>query len=440
VRSGSWRKQTHAITPDTEEGAEEKEEGAEEKEEGNEVGTKTSMQTSPTKTAMTWGGITMLLVGTLFFLVPDGLSAWAGSIVDFIRGWLTIFLVQPWFLVAALLMYGPLALIFVVRRLVRGQFKTDPTSKETGILAGVFLLLALIYPAHQAGDLAWMLVPLWALAALEFSDELVFISTRRWEIILASAIAFIFIVFIWLNLISIPSLFNNSTHVESSIILAVQNLLKSIGVVFNGVVISRILIMLGALVLLILSMLLVTTIWETKVTQLGIGWGGTIALLLYTVNAGICASGLRIPYSVEMWQPSPQFVQADLMLKTIDHLSDWRKGHIDSLEIFVETSANTPAVAWLLRDWKVTQVDAVSAADSPDLVILPEGYEGTLTSEYRGQDFVIKKTPIWYGLSMDDWLRWIAFREISERSENLVLWARNDLFPDPGASSNTSTP
>jgi len=431
LHRGSWRQKKDARFT----------EGIEEPARKTDENRSTSgLQTNPMKTILTWGGATMLSIGTLFFLAPAGASAWAGSIVDFIRGWFTIYLVKPWFILAALLLYVPMAVIFAVNRFWRRGFKLDTTSKEFGILSIVFLLIALFYPAHQVGDLAWMLVPLWILASLELSELLVFTSSGKLEIFLASAMTFIFIIFLWFNMISIPSIYNNSILVDSPIIKSLQNLLLKIGVTLYGLLLSRLLIMVGALVLLILIMLLVSTIWDIRVARSGIIWGGTLALFLYTISSGMNAAGLRDQNSAELWQAAPQFVQADLFVNTIKDLSDWKQGHIMSLNITVESSSNTQAVTWLLRDWHVTQVDSLSAVSSPDLVILPKGLDVKLTSAYRGQDFVYKRSPIWDGLNLADWIKWLAFRQIPEQSEDLVLWARNDLFQDAGLNTNTSTP
>ncbi len=47
----------------------------------------------------------------------------------------------------------------------------------------VALLLALFYPAHQVGDLAWMLIPLWSLAALELAHSSHVLPEERREVL-----------------------------------------------------------------------------------------------------------------------------------------------------------------------------------------------------------------------------------------------------------------
>lgn len=369
------------------------------------------------RTTVVWGAASLLLVGTMGFLVPNGLSAWAGSIAEFIAGWGTPGIVPLWSLPVTLLVYLPLGLILGLIGLVRGIFKRDQVAKTLGILAGVFFFLALVYPAHKTGDLIWMLVPLWGLAAIELGRYLESNLLKSPEIVIATLVTFIFMVFIWLDLVSISSSFNDPAILK-----------------------SRLFLLLGAFLVLILCMLLFSALWNERIAWLGIIWGGTIALMLYTVSAGFNATGLRSPFSAELWQPSAQFVQADLLKNTVVELSTWRRGQTKDLEITATNDLNSPALQWLLRDWHVEQVDALSLETSPELVVLPQGVELKISSAYRGQNFIVSKKPIWEGLTLDGWLRWIVYRKIPEQTESVVLWARNDLFLDGGAVLDSAAP
>jgi hypothetical protein len=314
-------------------------------------------------------------------------------------------------------MYVPLALILGVIGFVRGSIRRDHVLKPLGIMTGIFFLLALVYPAHKTVDLVWMLVPVWSLAAVELSRYLEYDLVKKPEIAISMVITFTFMVFVWLDLVSISSSFNDPVILR-----------------------SRLFLLLGALLILILSMLLVAALWNDQVAWCGIIWGGTIAFMLFTVSAGLNAAGLRSPYSAELWQPSAQFVQAELLKKTVIELSTWRRGQTKSLEITATNDLNSPALQWLLRDWHVNQVDALSLETTPELVILPQGVELKISSAYRGQNFVLSRKPVWEGLPLDGWLRWIAYRKIPEQTESVVLWARNDLFLDGGAALDSSTP
>jgi hypothetical protein len=53
-----------------------------------------------------------------------------------------------------------------------------------------------------------------------------------------------------------------------------------------------------------------------------------------------------------------------------------------------------------------------------------------LPSAYRGQDFTWRQRPQWEILQGGDWLKWFVFRQLPLENETVILWARDDLFPD----------
>jgi hypothetical protein len=58
-----------------------------------------------------------------------------------------------------------------------------------------------------------------------------------------------------------------------------------------------------------------------------------------------------------------------------------------------------------------------------------------LPSAYRGQDFIWRQPPMWDGIQSPDWIRWLVYRQLPRETETIILWARDDLFPD--ARENT---
>jgi hypothetical protein len=58
-----------------------------------------------------------------------------------------------------------------------------------------------------------------------------------------------------------------------------------------------------------------------------------------------------------------------------------------------------------------------------------------LPAAYRGQDFTWRQTPAWEQLQNPDWIRWLVFRKFPREEqtilkETIILWVRDDLFPD----------
>jgi len=175
--------------------------------------------------------------------------------------------------------------------------------------------------------------------------------------------------------------------------------------------------------------------WSTEGARLGVAWGGTAFLVAFTLGASTGAGGLRQPLTAELWSPSPQTAQADLLQKTLDDLSDWNKGHVESLPVTV-VGLDSPALRWLLRDWEVKEVNALSPAGSPALVIASQGMELNLSAAYRGEDFVWYQSPNWDEALPEEWLRWFVYRQMPQQKESLTLWARGDLFFDSGETTS----
>jgi hypothetical protein len=67
---------------------------------------------------------------------------------------------------------------------------------------------------------------------------------------------------------------------------------------------------------------------------------------------------------------------------------------------------------------------------APSLLITPIMDDPGLPSTYRGQDFLWRQRPQWEIIQGADWLKWIVFRQLPMENETVILWARDDLFPD----------
>jgi len=389
-----------------------------------------SLNTEHWKTALAYLLGTLLLGGSLFLLAPNGLSALVASLLAFVKGWWTPSGERIIHLLGALVAYQLMALIFGLLALVGGirPGRRCPEPVEgccagkdrlvigLGLWAGVALLLALVYPGRQVADLAWALIPLWALAALELSRYTKMERIGAWELAGVTTLTVSILVFAWMNLAGVAGQAFTSPLAQ-----------------------TRLLLLLGALLLLGLSLTLVGMGWSLDLARQGAVWGSALFLAAFTLGAATGAAGLRRPLTAELWSPAPQTAQADLLQKTMDGLSNWRKGHIEALDVTV-VELDSPALRWLLRDWEVKETGALSPADSPSLVVMPlrgitpQGMQVNLATAYRGQDFVWHQTPAWDLARPEDWLRWFVYRQMPQQTESIVLWARNDLFFESGVT------
>jgi hypothetical protein len=367
------------------------------------------------RVALLWGLGTLLVVGSLFVFSPKGLSAFAMSFAAFLRGWWTLSDVPLWQPLLALPAYEILPLALGIAGAVRGILKRDADSVRLGLWALVALVLALIYPGKQTGDLAWALLPLWALAALELSHHFDFAGHNLWEVAGTVTLVVAFLIFGWLNLASVTNmdLSTNLAHTRLGLLAAV-------------------------LFLIVLSLLLVGTGWSAAVARLGGVWGGLITVTLFTIAMATGAAGLRQPLTSELWQPEPRAGRVDLILKVANQISDLNRGDADQLQLTV-LNVNAPSLRWLFRDWQVQEVSELASDATPELMITPPG-KLSLSAEYRGEALVLREVADWDRATSADWLKWFVYRQMPLLREDVTLWVRSDLMLDSQGQSSAPNP
>lgn len=347
---------------------------------------------------------TLLLAGTLFFLIPNGVSAALASIPAYISGWRTAPTMHTMWLLISLLAYQPFPLLLAIMAIIRGWVTPSHRIVPLSVWFLVSLLLALFYPARQITDLAWVLIPLYAMAALELARFVNVSPEDRMETMGAALLTAFLWVFGWINFTSmvwsVPGDSNFNQH---------------------GILV------LGAVILLILSIVLVAFGWSVRIAQLGLIWGLGISLGILSLGGALGATGLRGMSNPELWWPQRIPLQADLLVSTIDELSEWSTGDDEALPIVI-VGIDSPALEWALREHSPKVANFFDASQPPSLIISAFELDPNTIAAYRGQDFIWRFTTSWEVAQPQDWFRWLAYREIAQTSENTILWATDDLF------------
>jgi hypothetical protein len=93
---------------------------------------------------------------------------------------------------------------------------------------------------------------------------------------------------------------------------------------------------------------------------------------------------------------------------------------------------------WLLRDHAVKLVSVLDPQQTPPLIITPPMDDLSLPSAYRGEDFIWRQRVQYESMLRAEWWRWLVNRQLPRDNEMIVLWARDDLFPD--GRQNTQIP
>ncbi len=380
------------------------------------------------KAALIFGGGTILLGGTLFLLSPNGLSAWLNALPVYLGGWGQPSGVPASRLLFALLTYQPLAVLFGLVAVIRGWWQRRKRYMRLSLWLLTALLVALFYPARQVGDLAWTLIPLWTLAALELSSHTrIFLEERR-EVAGMAALVFILLTFTWMNYTGIALDPLNPVNTTSNAIQVGGSIL------FENLPPTRYVLLISVLLLLVVSVLMVALGWSARIARLGAVWGLTLALGIYSLGMAWGASGLRTPNGWELWWPDKRPAQAGLLLATINEQSEWSTGDETSQDVTL-LNVDSPALEWLLRDRRLHKVAALDLQEAPAIVISPQTEAIGLPIAYRGQDFSWRQEPFWDIVGFYEWIKWSVFRDLPYDTETVIVWVRNDLFVDTSQSA-----
>ena len=366
--------------------------------------------------------VTVLIGGTLFFLSPNGLSAWLAALPAYLEGWVAASPTTPGRTLLALLVYEPLGIFLAILSLIRGYRMKSRRIVRMSVWLAVALLLAIFY--RQTSELVWVIVPLLALGSLELSRALNIYADERVEVGLVVLVLMILLAYIWFDLAKIAV--DPRGQLAATPLPFFGRTLQLAGASY--------VILLGAFLILTLCIAFVAFGWSTRTAWLGMTWAFVIFLGVYTLGAAWGASGVRLQTGVELWSPDSTPAQARLLLATVDDVSEFSLGHIDAQPVTI-MDIDSPALEWSLRDRQVEVVSTLDRQVAPPIVITPMMEDLGLPSAYRGQDFTWRQTPLWQEITAPDWIRWLVFRQLPRESETIILWARDDLFPDARQTS-----
>jgi hypothetical protein len=356
---------------------------------------------------------TLIFGGTLFFISPNGLSAAFSSLPAYLSGWVSPSMMTPGRMLLTFLAYEPLGIFLAILSILRGFRSKSKRIIRLSLWLGVALLLAIFY--RQVTELAWVIIPLLTLAALELSRSIEVQPEERVEVGVVVTAIMILLIYIWFNI--------------SNIAVNPYAQIPAVMPIFGEVQNPRYIIMYGALAILIVCIAMVQFGWSARIARLGTAWAFTIFLSFYSFATAWGASGLRNPGGVELWTPDPKPLHADLLLASVNDISEFSLGHVDSQPVTV-MGIDSPALEWVLRNHQVEVVSALDPQVAPPLVITLPMDNLNLPSAYRGQDFTWRQTPLWEQIRNPDWWSWLVYRQLPREDETVVLWARDNLFPD----------
>ena len=367
-----------------------------------------------------WCAGTFFVIGTLFLLVPNGISSSMNGLIRFVQGWGTPSGIRIQELLISLLAYGffPLALAFW--RVFTGLRSMSRVDRIAILWFVAAVLINIIYPGRQINDLIWAVIPVWVLACRqivmlapsEFEED------EFWYTLGLGIFIFLVLCFVLFNCLTLLNQFMDTQAFQIRMIAAI-----------------------GGLVIILLSAILARWGWSETIASYGLAW--SLSAFLFISMLGITWTSLNHQKSrgMEMWAKAPAIGEADLLLTTISDVSEWSKGDRTVIDIAL-LQQESPALKWLLRNFQNTSdyPGSLPVGKEPSLVITDSQSMLQLGASYTGQDFNWQIHPAWQLYTTQEWLSWLIYRKAPVQNQSIILWVRSDLFPGDMNTVSEVTP
>jgi hypothetical protein len=349
----------------------------------------------------------ILVIGTGFFMAPQGLNGVFSGLIQFVVGIFQKSILSFNWRVLGLVAYAGGAVVFGLWGGIRGTILRNKFDMFLLIWSGFGLIFYLFYPASQPSYLVWVTLPLWILTARAFSFGWRF---PRYSRLLVVGTALLVIV------------------VSAFMLLALRRLVQP-GLP-QGQQLNTLIALVGGMILLVAVVFLINYGWAEEIAQAGLLLGLAAVLSLGLVAASVNFTSLSPETSNELWLAGDPPITSKWLKISIDRVISWNRKGIDPIDIAV-ADFETPAMVWVLSAYEAVDFVPYLAPQSrpgiliTDLLVSPE-----ISSAYRGQDLVWSREILWNKMTPFQYLEWLITRTAPALDHEIILWVRTDLMPD----------
>lgn len=352
--------------------------------------------------------ITMLLMSTLLLTNPNGVSAVGLSLVEYFNSWAHAGSVSiPGVSMAWFLTEIPFILLGLWG-LIEGLLRHDVKSKGLGIWWGVALVVALVNPDRGLQQFFWVSIPMLTLAALKLVDLF-----KNWEV----ENQLVFLAETGLVIVLVGFSFLNFINLVNSTFLTPED--------YRDRIIGTLL----PLILLIAMTVLLAWGWSTSSTRMGLMVGVLLLLCCATISTAWKSAGLSNRPGYELRGNESYPVGVDSLRSTVGDISRWNTGTAGGIDIQI-VGFDLPSITWALRDYENLSFETIYNPNlTPSIILTPASLEIQTKASYRGQKLLWAIKAEQNKMKWIDWMKWSLFRTAPVQNTELILWARNDLFP-----------
>ncbi|MBN1119806.1 MAG: glycosyltransferase family 39 protein, partial [Anaerolineae bacterium] len=364
--------------------------------------------------------VTIALLGTVFFIVPNGLGAAADLFTRFLQG-----IVRRerdvTYLGLSLLFYEPGLILFGMIGAWQASQSGEPWQRFMAGWGIGGLIICLIYQGAIPAHMLWCVVPMAGLAGIGISRMIEM--TRERSAVWEWAAAAIYIA-LWAMLGASVMRALKTPHT-----LTIPPDAPPDEIIMR-IPLDVVMIVLWVIMLAILWMS-ITSLIEKRAAWYSFGLGTLIIGLSFAAGQSATLSFARTTSPFEPMNVSPGQNGINRIVETIKEVSNLSSGQPYTDEVVVEEEASG-ALAWALHPFSnVEYVPVVNpSVASPMVITTGEDDNPALGSEYVGQDFVITESWTPENLMFTEFLSWTIYRSVKAetRSERVILWVRNDIY------------
>lgn len=350
---------------------------------------------------------TIGVLGTLFMLKPAILTGLGSGVAEFFAAFAAKGDVSIGVMALGLVLTQVLVIPLAIWGIVVGPEKHNKVSVLMIFWMILLVILVLIRPSRQVANWGWLLIPLNVLAMVGLEDFLQKIETGQWKLSLVQTTATVaLVIYSYLNLIALVS----NPAADS---VALRN---------------QVLAVILPLVMIFVVTMLIGWGWSFVAARQGLVAGIGLILVFVTIGNAWKSAGLGPRPEAELWRTGSIPVGADLLLSSVKDVSRYHSGEDTGIDIKL-VGLKEPSLQWALHEFEDLQSeDAIGFAETSSILISKEETPLSLNNLYRGQAVKWSSKVDFSQMDGFDWVKWFSTRTVPLSNENLMLWARNDLF------------
>ncbi len=351
-------------------------------------------------------GLTLLVVGTNFFMAPSGLSGVFSGLYQFVTGFFHTSILPMRYVLLALFGYCGAAVLFGLWGGINSLKNKNDLDRFLLIWALAALVFIIIYPARRTADLVWLTFPIWVLAARTIYQAWYYPERAQYVPIVTAILLITLSAFIMLILRSLTS----------PIVLQPEQ---------NNYFIALV----GGVVLMIAIMIMVSYGWSAAYARSGLIIGLVIVSIVGMISISVNSTSLAPSPKHSIWLDDEPMLTSRWMTQSIERVKIWNARGIDPVDIAV-INLDLPGMRWHLINFRSVHFTPFLSPSADHGILITDVQENPeIVSSYLGQKLVWSQHINWQALTGQQVLSWAITGEAPVISDEIILWVRTDLVP-----------